>query len=608
MEERERRPARSRRDYRVPVAERQSERRSARPFFIALLSVVVFVLLVGGAALTSYHLVYSQRVPIGVQVLDVDLGGLDPAEAKKLLAANLDAYLRTPLVLRQSGREWRALPGELGASFDVDEPVARALKLGQEGGILDRIERQVALMQRPQTLALAFVFNEAAFQGGYARLAGEVDQPAQDAALKLIGTQVAVTPARPGQQIDRLALQARLRETMGSLASGPVELPVSSIPVKVKDEDLAPLRAQIEAVLAQPVTVRYGDRRWVLDRAALAGMVDFQQVRDPSGPLKVQTSVFPEKAEAWADEVAKEVDQAPQDARILWNGGQLAVARPGRSGIAVETAKFGDVLKKAVATGERVVELPVQVKPAAGAGDPSRLGIREKLAEASTSYAGTLADRIHNVRLGAERINGKVIPPGGIYSMAEALGPITEASGYKLGFAIVGPDTVLDVGGGLSQLTTTVFKAAFAAGFPIVERTTHSYRIRRYEPILGIEATIYPPAVDMKFRNDTDQHILIDARTDAGNVYITMYGTRPNREIDVEGPIVTNIVPATREVVRKDTPLLPRGQEITSEVAEDGLDVTVYRIIKAGGKEVRRDRFFARFRPSHNVILVGTRE
>ena len=192
--------------------------------------------------------------------------------------------------------------------------------------------------------------------------------------------------------------------------------------------------------------------------------------------------------------------------------------------------------------------------------------------------------------------------------MAEALGPITEASGYKLGFAIVGPDTVLDVGGGLSQLTTTVFKAAFAAGFPIVERTTHSYRIRRYEPILGIEATIYPPAVDMKFRNDTDQHILIDARTDAGNVYITMYGTRPNREIDVEGPIVTNIVPATREVVRKDTPLLPRGQEITSEVAEDGLDVTVYRVIKSGGKEVRRDRFFARFRPSHNVVLVGTRE
>lgn len=605
----ERRPISPRTSYPTPRRHRpEPERRSARPFLLALGSLIGFILVLAGAALASYQAVYSQRIPLGVRIMDIDVGGLEPAEAKLLVSANLDAYLRTPLAVRQGGREWRMLPGELGASFNVDEPVARAFKLGQDGGLVERMQRQFFLLQEPAGLDPVFVFNEPAFQGGLARLGREVEQSPQDASMKLVGTEVASSPARPGLQIDRAAFQQRLTQGLAGLSGTPIELPVRPVPAQVKDEDLAPARKQIESTLAEPVVVRYGEGRWTLNRAALADIVSFQQGKDASGAIKVQAVVAADKAEAWAKGVAKEVDQTPQDARITWNGGRLNIARPGRAGVSVETAKFGELLGKALAKGERVVELPVVITPAAGTDDIARLGIRDKLAEASTSYAGTLADRIHNVRLGAQRINGKVVPPGGVYSMAEALGPISEATGYKLGFAIIGQDTVLDVGGGLSQLTTTVFKAAFAAGLPIVERTTHYYRIRRYEPILGIEATIYPPAVDMKFRNDTDAHILIDARTDAGNVYISIYGTRPNREVVVEGPIVENVVSTDREVIRQESPLLPKGQEITSEVAEDGIDVTVYRVIKAGGKEVRRDRFFARFRPSHNVVLVGTKE
>jgi len=609
MGDRPPRASRAARPYPAPRPQRQEHRSSsARPFFLALISLVGFILVLAGVALASYQMVYSQRIPLGVRILDLDVGGLEPTDAKGLLSANLEAYQRTPLVLKQGGRELRALPGELGANFNVDESVGRALRLGQEGTIFERMQRQVSLWQQPRTLDPVFVFNEPAFQGGLARLVKEVEKPPQDASIKLVGTEVAATSARPGQQIDRQAFQQRLVEAMGNLSATPIELPTKSIPVQIKDEDLAPVRKQIESTLAEPVVVRYGEKRWTLSRATLADMVSFQQGKDASGSLKVQATVAADKAEAWAKDVAKEVDLAPQDARITWNGARLSIASPGRAGVSVETAKFGEGLSKALAKGDRVVDLPVVVKPAAGTDDISRLGVQAKLAEASTSYAGTLPDRIHNVRLGAERINGKVVPPGGIYSMSEALGPISEATGYKLGFAIIGQDTVLDVGGGLSQLTTTVFKAAFAAGLPIVERTTHYYRIRRYEPILGIEATIYPPAVDMKFRNDTGHYIVIATRTDAGNVYITIYGTPPDREVVVEGPIVTNVVPTDREVIRNETPLLPKGQEITSEVAEDGIDVTVYRIIKVGGKEVRRDRFFARFRPSHNVILVGTKE
>ncbi|MDO8692030.1 MAG: VanW family protein [Dehalococcoidia bacterium] len=579
----------------------------ARTSLVALIFIAGFLLLLGIAVLTSYQIVYGQRIPLGVQLQDIDVGGLKPADAESIVSANLDAYLRTPLVLRANGRELKALPGELGASFNVGESIAQGFSMGQGGGIIDRITRQLSFLQHPQRLDLAFVFNDDVFQTGLARLAKEIEQTPQNANIKLLNGEVALIPERAGYYIDRAALRKHLEEAMAGLSSAAVEIPLLPSEAQVKAEDLAQAKKQIEGLISGPVTVKYGDRQWAIDRTTLSGMINIQPARDANGVVTAKATIEPDKAEAWAEGIARDVDRALQDARIAWSGGNMTILSRGQDGITVDTAKFGAILDRALARGERVVDLPVLVKPAAGTSDISRLGIRDRIAEASTSYAGTLPDRIQNVQLGAGRINGKIIPPGGVYSMAEALGEISEASGYKLGLAIVGQDTVLDVGGGLSQLTTTVFKAAVDAGFPIVQYTSHYYRIRRYEPILGLEATIYPPAVDMKFRNDTDNYVLLEARTDAGRVYITFYGTRPNREVSYEGPIIENVVPTDRTVIYEESPLLPKGQQITSEVAEDGMDVTVYRLIKVGGKEVRRDRFFARFRPAHNVIMVGTK-
>ncbi len=582
--------------------------RRASRLLVALFVLGGFLSVVGGSILVSYQLVYSQRIPLGVQLQDIDVGGLELSQAKNVVSANVDAYLRTPISLRASGRELKALPGELGASFNVEESITRAYSLGQSGPILDRIRRQISFLRHPQQLNLTFVFNDDAFQRGLANLAKEVEQTPQDATIKLANGEVALTPERSGYHIDKKVFQKRVDGVLASLSSTAIEIPLLPDEPQTKVADLAEAKKQIEGMIGGPVTVKYRDRQWTLDKAALSGLIDVQQAREATGAPTVKALVAMDKAKAWAGNIAKDVDRASQDARIAWNGGNIAVLRPGQDGVAVDAAKFGTVLEQALAKGQRAVDLPVVVKPAAGTDNISSLGIREKIAEASTSYAGTLPDRIQNVQLGAERINGKIIPPGGVYSMADTLGEVSEASGYKLGFVIVGQDTVLDVGGGLSQLTTTVFKAAVAAGFPIIEYTTHYYRIRRYEPILGLEATIYPPAVDMKFKNDTDNYVLLDARTDAGRVYITFYGTRPNREVTYEGPIIENVVPTDRAVRYEESPLLPKGQQITSEVAEDGMDVTVYRMIKVDGKEVRRDKFFARFRPAHNVIMVGIKE
>ncbi|MDO8688715.1 MAG: VanW family protein [Dehalococcoidia bacterium] len=570
--------------------------------------MVGFFVLVAAAVFSSYQIVYSQRIPLGVQILDMDVGGLDAAGAKRLLSDNLDAYLRTPLALRYDGREIKGLPGELGASFNVDQSVSQALKLGQDVGVVDKVQRQVTYLQHPLRMDLAFVFNDVAFQGGVARLAKDIEQPPQDAAIKLVGAETTLSPSRPGSKIDRTALQKRLTESFSTLSSTPMDIPVQSIPPQVKEEDLAQARKQIDSVFASPVTVKYGNKKWTLDKTTLSGLVIFQQTKDASGAIRAQTSVAPDKASAWAEGVAKEVDVDAQDVRLAWNGGKVSIVSPGRPGVSVEAAKFGDALNKALAKGDRVVDLPVVAVQPAGTGDVASLGIKEKIAGASTSYAGSIPERAHNIALGSQRTTGTVVPPGGVFSMNDTVGDVSQSSGYQLGFAIVGADTVPDFGGGICQVVTTVFKAAFAAGFPVVERTNHLYLIEHYVPVLGVEATIYQPGVDMKFKNDTDRYILIEALTGGGNVTVNIYGTKPDREVSIEAPILSNVVPTDRTVIRQESPVLAKGTEVMTEAAEDGMDVTVYRSIKVGGKEVRRDKLSSHYRPAHNVVLAGTRE
>ena len=587
---------------------RVSTRSASRVLLVAILSVVGFFVLVAAAVFSSYQIVYSQRIPLGVQILDMDVGGLDAVDAKRLLSENLDAYLRTPLVLRYDGRETKVLPGEMGASFNVDQSVSQALKLGQDGGAVEKVQRQVTYLQRPQHTDLAFVFNDVAFQGGLARLAKDIERPPQDAAIKLVGAETTLSPSRAGAKIDRLALQKRLTESFSALSSVSLDIPVQPIPPQVKEEDLAQARKQIDTVFASPVTVKYAEKKWTLDKAILSSMVSFQQIRDGSGAIRSQTAVAQDKARAWAEGVAKEVDVDALDVRLAWNGGKVSIVNPGRPGVSVDTSKFGDTLNKALSNGDRVVDLPVVAVQPAGTGDVASLGIKEKIAGASTSYAGSIPERAHNIALGSQRTNGTVVPPGGVFSMNDTVGDVSQASGYQLGFAIVGADTVPDFGGGICQVVTTVFKAAFAAGFPVVERTNHLYLIEHYVPVLGVEATIYQPGVDMKFKNDTDRYILIEAVTGGGYATVNIYGTKPNREVLIEQPIITNVVPTDREIIRQESPVLAKGTQVTTEAAEDGMDVTVYRSIRTGGKEVRRDKLFSRYRPAHNVLLVGTRE
>jgi vancomycin resistance protein YoaR len=202
-----------------------------------------------------------------------------------------------------------------------------------------------------------------------------------------------------------------------------------------------------------------------------------------------------------------------------------------------------------------------------------------------------------------------VVPPGQIFSFNQHLGPVTAEAGFDESAVIFGDRTAVGIGGGVCQVSTTAFRAAFFGGFELIERWAHGYRVSWYEigSTVGLDATIYTPNVDFKFRNDSGHYLLIQTKTDvgAGTLTFRFYGTPTNREVIVSEPVITNQVKHGPPIY-EETPTLPKGIIKQVDWAKDGLDVTITRLVKQGDTILYEDKIISHYQPWQAVYQVGT--
>ncbi len=230
------------------------------------------------------------------------------------------------------------------------------------------------------------------------------------------------------------------------------------------------------------------------------------------------------------------------------------------------------------------------------------LGIRQLLAEATTSFAGSSYERRYNIQLGASRLDGVLIPPGEIFSFARAMGEVSERTGFKKAFVISGEQTVEGVGGGMCQVSTTLFRAAYFAGLPIVQRRPHSYQVRYYQPT-GLDAAVFLPSLDLRFKNDTPGHLQIQGSVRGHQITFRIFGTR-DRRVTWSNPVVLNRTPAlpTRYIATLE---LPAQRFVQVDWAAEGATVQVHRTIRFSNGRVQKDILTSTYRPWGAVYLVG---
>lgn len=232
------------------------------------------------------------------------------------------------------------------------------------------------------------------------------------------------------------------------------------------------------------------------------------------------------------------------------------------------------------------ITLPVtEEPPTVHVEDPQLqdMGIRELVTVGESDYSGSPANRRHNIAVGVSRFNGTLIPQSSIFSFNKALGRVDQSTGYREELVIMADRTVPDYGGGLCQVSTTAYRGAWEYGFPIVKRRNHSFAVRYYGP-QGTDATVYPPTIDMQFRNDSPGALLLQTHTEDNHAYFLYYGTRDDRTTDIIGPYTWDVrdPPSAKTELTTE---IPPGETKKIGDAVRGMKALWYRIVRKDGEE-----------------------
>ena len=315
-------------------------------------------------------------------------------------------------------------------------------------------------------------------------------------------------------------------------------------------------------------------------------------------------------------EISKSLNRGPQNSIFLVNDGKVEEFTPSVDGVTVDEDKLKEEILKSLHTLETTEEktinlqIPVILNPAKIKNkDVNDLGINELIGRGVSYFRGSIPNRVYNLDHAAKKFRGILVAPDDTFSFNEILGDVSALTGYKSAYVIKDGKTVLGDGGGVCQVSTTLFRSILDAGLPIVERRAHSYRVGYYEqgfPV-GLDATIYHPTTDLKFKNNTEKHILIQSSIDIprSTLVFEIYGTDDGRIATTTKPIITSST-APQPDLYIDDPTLPTGQTKQTEYKAWGARVVFDYKVTKNGETLTEKTFVSNYQPWQAVFLRGT--
>jgi vancomycin resistance protein YoaR len=449
------------------------------------------------------------------------------------------------------------------------------------------------------------------------QLAQQIDLAPQEGSLTVSGLDVIAVPGRAGRRVDvdatRLALLNAARDGQGGVVTLVVQEPLPA----VRSVDKAAARAT--ALLAQPLTLtaqgHEGSQQFAVDRATLRQWLQFAATPSADGTMDLQARLDAGQVTAYLQEIAAQLDRPMHDAVLDFDPAtkQLSVVKPSQVGQHVDVKAGVEAIQAAVngpafldGSAARTIAIPVAiVQPKVDSAKTAELGIVDVVSTGTTSFAGSSADRVHNIAAAANKFQNVVVPPGEDFSFNRYVGAITSANGFTDGLVISGDRTAVGVGGGVCQVSTTVYRAALTGGFPITQRYAHGYVVGWYgKP--GLDATIYTPDVDFRFNNDTGHYLFIRSKVDTakGQITFTIYGTKINRTVEIGDPQISNVRDPEKPVYREDKTLAP-GVIKQVDWAVKGMDTVVVRRVKGADGKVSEERIQSHYQPWRAVYLYG---
>jgi vancomycin resistance protein YoaR len=540
----------------------------------------------------------SKTLPEGATIGGVDVGGLSTREAVRKLDRRYEALKTTPAVFTAGPREWRIRPNEMILEVDWAAAVETARRQGDGFAPVRGLRRLGARFFGADVTPRARVAS-AVLAHKLDVLSRRIDRPQREAAIRLRGLQPEIVRGATGRTLQRDSAARLIVSSLVSLERTPAALPVRISQPDVTAAELAPALAQVRTAVSAPVRLALGPTRWRLARWRIAKMLVL--------PRKGETrlAIGGAGANEFFARFRTAVDREAVDAQFVVQPGDRVAVRPGRPGLELDVAAASRaILAAALSPSDRVARLAVErAVPERTTREARAMGITGRVAGYTTYYGGE-PNRIHNVQLVARLIDGALIAPGTTFSFNGTTGERSPDRGFREAPVIINGELQNGIGGGVCQVSTTVFNAAYEAGLPIETRTNHALYISHYPQ--GRDATVNYPDIDLKFRNDTGNWLLVRTFVGSSALTVKLYGTPQNRRVESEtAPLEVTGSPGLKRV---PDPNMWTGLQVVEDFGEPSRKTSATRrVYSENGKLLSETTWTSWYRSEPKTVRYGTK-
>jgi vancomycin resistance protein YoaR len=595
--------------------------------FFALMTVAILAVAFGG-----YSVVFSKKAFMNVKLGDWDLGGKSRTQISATLSRESEQFLKNPINIKYQplsdeekakldtgakpaeAKDYQIMPSDIGLSYDIGRSVDNAMNIGRGGSVAHDFWQQLVSLVWPQKVEMSMTYNPEALTKKISEISAGIDQPEKDFALKYENGQFVLTDAsekKAGFRVDQEKLIGQIKNKISNIKNNELTFKAEFYEPKITEKNAQKRLAEANQILnAGDLNLKYEEQNFALDKDTISGMVSSRPEKDD---MKIYLTS--EKVAKQVSAVAAELDRESKNAVLSASGTSVTISQMSESGrkldqaqtiIDIENAIFARVDDKVSNTDPKVIRLRVDLKvPDIDANQLTAYGLKELVASGTTSFAKSPSNRIHNIAIGAGVINGTLIKPGEEFSTLNRLGTIDASTGYLPELVIKNNKTIPEYGGGLCQVSTTLFRAALNAGMKITARQNHAYRVSYYEPPIGMDATIYDPAPDFKFVNNYNSHILVQSRIVGSKITFEFYGTKDTRVVEQSQPEMFDVYgPGNLIEVQSDT--LPAGERQLLEKGHQGASAKFHYKVSRDGVVLQETDFLSKYVAIPEKWLVGT--
>jgi len=595
-------------------------------WLLLLVTIFLSLLIILAGVIFLYDLHYKNKVFDGVRIGELSLAGKTQEQTKVLVQAKTDkladqgiefyfkdkSYLLEPII---SAGESSGLAYELW-QFEPASIADELYHLGRSGSWWQNTKARINLFIFGSSGSIGYQFKEEETRSELQKKFRPFESPGKDASLVWKNGEFKISEEESGWVFDYQSALDKLKMDLAAIADNKIELNLRVDQPAVTKTEAEFLRGPAKEIIRlAPVTLvferpdyyqgrkKFMQTEWPINQEQLKNWLKIK--KDSAG---IYLGINQEVAGEFLKKIAEAIDTPAQDARFEIKDGRVSEWQSSTDGFVLNIEESGNQIEKLlIAEKAQKINLVLSVdKSKITNNNVNDLGIQQLIGLGESNFSGSPKNRRHNISVGAESLNGLLVKPGEEFSLLAALGEINGETGYKPELVIKGDETIAEYGGGLCQISTTMFRLAINAGLPITQRRNHSYRVGYYEPA-GTDATIYSPWPDLKFVNDTGNYLLLQTRIEGDNLIFEFWGTSDARTVETTKPVIYNIT-APGEPKYMETGKLPVGEKKKIETAHSGADTYFKRTVswpETSGKETLEETWQAHYIPWREVWLVG---